>query len=93
LPIAIACAALSGCALTKQISPDTYQSTRSAESRKLHEIFESFFEAELVLFPTFATESATIAMTTSSKLPSAKSILPSNAACFSARSVVPAKSN
>jgi uncharacterized protein (DUF885 family) len=56
LPIAIACAALSGCALTKQISPDTYQSTRSAESRKLHEIFESFFEAELVLFPTFATE-------------------------------------
>ena len=56
MPIAIACAALSGCALTKQISPDTYQSTRSAESRKLHEIFESFFEAELVLFPTFATE-------------------------------------
>ena len=54
--MAIACAALSGCALTKQISPDTYQSSKSTESRKLHEIFESFFEAELVLFPTFATE-------------------------------------
>ena len=54
--MAIACAALSGCALTKQISPNTYQSSKSAESRKLHEIFESFFEAELVLFPTFATE-------------------------------------
>ena len=52
----IACAALSGCALTKQISPDTYQSSKSTESRKLHEIFESFFEAELALFPTFATE-------------------------------------
>jgi len=52
----IACAALSGCALTKQILPDTYQSSKSTESRKLHEIFESFFEAELVLFPTFATE-------------------------------------
>src|SRR5580765_1803927 len=56
LPMAIACAALSGCALTKQISPNTYQSSKSSESRKLHEIFESFFEAELVLFPTFATE-------------------------------------
>ena len=56
LPIAIACAALSGCALTKQISPDTYQSSKSSGSRKLHEIFESLFEAELVLFPTFATE-------------------------------------
>ena len=56
LPIAIACAALSGCALTRKISPDTYQSSKSAESRKLHEIFEGFFEAELVLFPTFATE-------------------------------------
>ena len=54
--MAIACAALSGCALTKQISPDTYPSSKSTESRKLHEIFESFFEAELVLFPTFATE-------------------------------------
>jgi len=56
LPMAIACAALSGCALTKQILPDTYQSSKSTESRKLHEIFESFFEADLVLFPTFATE-------------------------------------
>ena len=56
LPMAIACAALSGCALTKQISPNTYQSSKSAESRKLHEIFESFFEADLALFPTFATE-------------------------------------
>src|SRR5882672_1016890 len=56
LPMTIACAALSGCALTKKILPDTHQSSRSTESRKLHEIFESFFEAELVLFPTFATE-------------------------------------
>src|SRR5262245_49447589 len=56
LPIAIACAALFGCALTTPISPNTYQSSKSSESRKLHEIFESFFEAELVLFPTFATE-------------------------------------
>jgi uncharacterized protein (DUF885 family) len=56
LPMTIACAALSGCALTKQILPDTYQSSKSTESRKLHEIFESFFEAELALFPTFATE-------------------------------------
>ena len=52
----IACAALSGCALTKQILPNTYQSSKSTESRKLHEIFESFFEADLALFPTFATE-------------------------------------
>ena len=53
LPMTIACAALSGCALTKQISPNTYQSSRSAESRKLHEIFESFFEAELVALSHF----------------------------------------
>src|SRR5258705_1759805 len=56
LPMTIACVALSGCALTKQILPDTYQSSKSTESRKLHEIFESFFEADLALFPTFATE-------------------------------------
>src|SRR5258707_7138009 len=56
LPMTIACAALSGCALTKQISPDTYQSSKSTESRKLHEIFESFFQADLALFPTFATD-------------------------------------
>ena len=48
--------ALTGCTSTGKIWPSTLQSAPSAESRKLHEIFDSFFEAELALFPTFATE-------------------------------------
>jgi uncharacterized protein (DUF885 family) len=48
--------ALAGCATAGKMLPASFRSAPSAESRKLHAIFESFFEAELALFPTFATE-------------------------------------
>jgi uncharacterized protein (DUF885 family) len=51
LLIVIASMALSGCTLTGMRRP-----LAPAESVKLHAIFEGFFEAELALFPTFATE-------------------------------------
>src|SRR5690242_8823145 len=47
---------LSGCALLDTNTPQWHQSLHFGESRRLHEIFESFFDAELALFPTFATE-------------------------------------
>jgi len=56
LPLLIASMLLSGCALVRGNTPTVRQSDPSNESRKLHEIFESFFDVELALFPTFATE-------------------------------------
>ena len=56
LPLLIASTFFSGCALLGANTPQWHQTVRSAESRRLHEIFESFFDAELALFPTFATE-------------------------------------
>lgn len=56
LPLLIASTFFSGCALLGANIPQWHQTVRSSESRRLHEIFESFFEAELALFPTFATE-------------------------------------
>jgi len=47
---------LSGCALLDTNTPQWHQSLHFGELRRLHEIFESFFDAELALFPTFATE-------------------------------------
>jgi uncharacterized protein (DUF885 family) len=47
---------LSGCASLRANTPQWHQSLHFGESRRLHEIFESFFDAELALFPTFATE-------------------------------------
>jgi uncharacterized protein (DUF885 family) len=52
----IASTFFSGCALLGANTPQWHQTVRSGESRRLHEIFESFFDAELALFPTFATE-------------------------------------
>src|SRR6476620_11914106 len=56
LPLLIASTFVSGCALLGANTSQWHQTVRSGESRRLHEIFESFFEAELALFPTFATE-------------------------------------
>src|SRR6476469_113168 len=56
LPLLIASTFFSGCALLGANTPQWHQTVRSGESRRLHEIFESFFDAELALFPTFATE-------------------------------------
>jgi uncharacterized protein (DUF885 family) len=50
------CIALAGCTTAGKILPPMLRPAASAETRKLHAIFESFFEAELALFPTFATE-------------------------------------
>jgi uncharacterized protein (DUF885 family) len=49
--LVVCCAASFGCATTVRFTP-----APSAESRKLDEIFESYFEAYLKLFPTFASE-------------------------------------
>ncbi len=47
----VLCLTLFGCSAVLRHLP-----TASSESRKLHELFESYFEAYLTLFPTFATE-------------------------------------
>jgi uncharacterized protein (DUF885 family) len=47
----VLCLTLFGCSAVLRHLP-----TASSESRKLHELFESYFEAHLTLFPTFATE-------------------------------------
>ena len=47
---------LLGCSAVLQRLPSPSQATVSAASGKLHEFFESYFEAYLTLFPTFATE-------------------------------------
>src|SRR5918999_4675896 len=52
----VLCVTLFGCATVVQRLPSESRTTASAESRKLHEFFESYFEAYLTLFPTFATE-------------------------------------
>jgi uncharacterized protein (DUF885 family) len=55
-PAIVLCLTLFGCSAVLQHLPSPSQAARSAESRKLHELFESYFEAYLTLFPTFATE-------------------------------------
>jgi uncharacterized protein (DUF885 family) len=50
-PAIVLCLALFGCSAVLQHLP-----TANSESRKLHELFESYFEVYLTLFPTFATE-------------------------------------
>jgi uncharacterized protein (DUF885 family) len=47
---------LSGCFFIREHTPTNGESVRPSESRRLHEIFDSFFDAELALFPMFATE-------------------------------------
>ncbi len=47
---------LLGCSAVLHPRPSLTGATVSAESRKLHELFENYFEAYLMLFPTFATE-------------------------------------
>ena len=56
LPFLFASVLLSGCLFIREKTPAIRQSDRAGESRRLHETFESFFDAELALFPTFATE-------------------------------------
>ena len=56
LPIIFVCAVLSGCTITAKILPIVHQPVGSVESRKLHAIFEDYFDTVLALFPTFATE-------------------------------------
>ena len=56
LPGMILCAIISGCTPTQIRLPSIFSPGASAESRKLQEIFESYFEAYLDLYPTFATE-------------------------------------
>ncbi len=55
-PAIVLCVTLFGCSAFLQHLPSPSQAARSTESRKLHELFESYFEAYLTLFPTFATE-------------------------------------
>lgn len=54
LPGPIFCVLLSSCAPT--YLPSVFPTGASAESRKLQTIFESYFEAYLDLYPTFASE-------------------------------------
>jgi uncharacterized protein (DUF885 family) len=56
VPIIFICAVLSGCTIAGKILPIVHQPVGSVESRKLHAIFEDYFDAVLALFPTFATE-------------------------------------
>jgi uncharacterized protein (DUF885 family) len=55
-PAIILCVTLFGCSTVLQHLPSLNRGSPSSESRKLHELFESYFEAYLTLFPTFATE-------------------------------------
>lgn len=55
-PAIVLCVTLFGCGTVLQHLPSTNRRSASSESRKLHELFESYFEAYLTLFPTFATE-------------------------------------
>jgi uncharacterized protein (DUF885 family) len=48
--------ALLGCSAVLHPLPSPSRATVSAESHKLQELFENYFEAYLTLFPTFATE-------------------------------------
>jgi uncharacterized protein (DUF885 family) len=50
------CVTLFGCSAVVQRLPSPGRGAVSTESRKLHELFESYFEAYLALYPTFATE-------------------------------------
>jgi uncharacterized protein (DUF885 family) len=49
-------AIISACTPTRISLPSIFSPGASAESRKLQEIFNSYFEAYLNLYPTFATE-------------------------------------
>ena len=56
MPSIVLCLTLFGCSAALQHLAAPSQGVRSSESRRLHELFESYFEAYLTLFPTFATE-------------------------------------